>query len=187
MTDLENALNNKVAPWTEIEYRCKTFWIFRDKYPVSEGHLLFVPVYENTECLMECYKAAYKWGYDGIELDRWEGFNIGQNIGASAGQTVMYPHVHMIPRRNGDCTDPRGGVRHVIPGKGNYLASKNDLSDSEFLDDLLYRLRKRAEIRRQIPTRKSVQEGRPDRLADLLEEAATELERLQQSKPKSND
>jgi hypothetical protein len=43
---------------------------------------------------------------------------------------------------------------------------------------LIFRLRKRAEIRRQISTRKSVQEGRPDRMADLLEEAADELERL---------
>lgn len=41
--------------------------------------------------------------------------------------------------------------------------------------DLVYRLRKRAEIRRQIATRKSVQEGKPDRLADLLEEAADEI------------
>jgi len=47
-------------------------------------------------------------------------------------------------------------------------------------DDLVYRLRKRAEIRRQIPSRKSVQEGEPDRIADLLEEAADALE---QSKP----
>lgn len=47
-------------------------------------------------------------------------------------------------------------------------------------DDLVYRLRKRAEIRRQIPTRKSVQEGRPDRIADLLDEAAVELERLRE-------
>jgi len=45
-------------------------------------------------------------------------------------------------------------------------------------EDLVYRLRKRAEIRRQIPTRKSVQEGQPDRIADLLEEAADEIERL---------
>ena len=45
-------------------------------------------------------------------------------------------------------------------------------------EDLVYRLRKRAEIRRQIATRKSVQEGRPDRIADLLEEAALEIERL---------
>lgn len=42
--------------------------------------------------------------------------------------------------------------------------------------DLIYRLRKRAEIRRQIPSRKSVQEGKPDRLADLLEEAAKVIE-----------
>lgn len=46
--------------------------------------------------------------------------------------------------------------------------------------DLVYRLRKRAEIRRQIPTRKSVQEGQPDRIADLLEEAAAEIDRLRE-------
>jgi hypothetical protein len=45
-------------------------------------------------------------------------------------------------------------------------------------NDIVYRLRKRAEIRRQIPNRKSVQEGQPDRIADLLEEAAGEIERL---------
>lgn len=45
-------------------------------------------------------------------------------------------------------------------------------------EDIVYRLRKRAEIRRQISTRKSVQEGRPDRLSDLLEEAADEIEAL---------
>lgn len=45
-------------------------------------------------------------------------------------------------------------------------------------EDLVYRLRKRAEIRRQIPSRKSVQEGKPDRIADLLEEAANEIQRM---------
>jgi hypothetical protein len=43
---------------------------------------------------------------------------------------------------------------------------------------LVFRLRKRAEIRRQIQGRKSVEEGKPDRIADLLEEAAKEIERL---------
>ena len=43
---------------------------------------------------------------------------------------------------------------------------------------LIFRLRKRAEIRRQIAGRKSVEEGRPDRIADLLEEAADEIEKL---------
>ena len=46
-------------------------------------------------------------------------------------------------------------------------------------EDLVYRLRKRAEIRRQISTRKSVQEGAPDRIADLLDESAAEIVRLQ--------
>ena len=49
------------------------------------------------------------------------------------------------------------------------------------MEDLVYRLRKRAEIRRQISTRKSVQEGKPDRIADLLAEAANEIETLQQT------
>ena len=46
------------------------------------------------------------------------GFNIGINAGASAGQTVF--HVHLIPRRDGDVVDPRGGVRGVIPSKQRY-------------------------------------------------------------------
>jgi hypothetical protein len=46
--------------------------------------------------------------------------------------------------------------------------------------DLIERLKKRAEIRRQIPTRKSVQEGQPDRIADLLEEAASALRELKE-------
>jgi hypothetical protein len=45
---------------------------------------------------------------------------------------------------------------------------------------LVYRLRKRAEIRRNIADRKSVQENQPDRIADLLEEAANEIDRLKE-------
>lgn len=52
--------------------------------------------------------------------------------------------------------------------------------------DLVYRLRRRAEIRRQIPGRRSVQEGQPDRLADLLDEAAAEIERLQNQQQLQN-
>jgi hypothetical protein len=52
-------------------------------------------------------------------------------------------------------------------------------------DDIVYRLRKRAEIRRQIADRKSVQDGRPDRIADLLEEAAIEIERLRNERTRS--
>jgi diadenosine tetraphosphate (Ap4A) HIT family hydrolase len=48
------------------------------------------------------------------------GFNVGVNGGVAAGQTVMHCHVHLIPRRLGDVECPRGGVRHVVPGRGNY-------------------------------------------------------------------
>jgi hypothetical protein len=44
---------------------------------------------------------------------------------------------------------------------------------------LLFRLRKRAEIRRQIPGRLAVTEGKPDKIANLLDEAAEEIEKLQ--------
>jgi diadenosine tetraphosphate (Ap4A) HIT family hydrolase len=126
MNDLETALNDKRAPWTEIEYRTKDFWVFRDAYAVTEGHLLFVPTKLQFDNIIECYKAAYKFGTDGVISEKWDGFNVGQNCGEAAGQTVMYPHVHMIPRRKGDMEDPRGGVRHVIPSKGNYKnASKS--------------------------------------------------------------
>lgn len=120
MSDLVKAMTLGHVPWKDPYGTFKKFWIFKDKYPVTEGHLLFIPTYENFECLMECYKAAYKFGHDMMQRGQCDGFNVGQNIGESAGQTVMYPHVHLIPRRKGDMEDPRGGVRHVIPEKGNY-------------------------------------------------------------------
>ena len=120
MTDLERALENGTAPWKEIEYRTRNFWVFRDAYPVTQGHLLFVPTSQTSDALFECYRGAYRFGYNGVENGEWDAFNIGQNCGEAAGQTIMYPHVHMIPRRVGDMADPRGGVRHVIPERGNY-------------------------------------------------------------------
>jgi hypothetical protein len=48
-------------------------------------------------------------------------------------------------------------------------------------NDIVYRLKRRAEIRRQIPGRRSVQEGKADRIADLLDEAAEEILRLRQN------
>jgi len=48
------------------------------------------------------------------------GFNVGVNDGKDAGQTVLHCHIHLIPRRKGDVADPRGGVRHVVPGRGFY-------------------------------------------------------------------
>jgi ATP adenylyltransferase len=48
------------------------------------------------------------------------GFNIGTNSGESAGQTIFHAHIHLIPRRDGDTPNPRGGVRGVIPDRMDY-------------------------------------------------------------------
>lgn len=115
----------KDIPWNDIVIDTRDYTVFKDKYPVTEGHILFVPKEQDWSCLEKCYKAGYAWGYDWVQSGYCDSFNLGQNVGKSAGQTVMYPHVHLIPRRKGDMEDPRGGIRHVIPERGNY--AKGDL------------------------------------------------------------
>ncbi|KAF5035174.1 HIT domain protein [anaerobic digester metagenome] len=54
------------------------------------------------------------------EQFRPDGYNVGVNVRAAAGQTVMHLHVHVIPRYTGDVEDPRGGVRGAVPEKRVY-------------------------------------------------------------------
>ena len=63
---------------------------------------------------------AYFPGFRPEVLVKITGLNVGVNDGVSAGQTVMHCHIHLIPRRDGDMGDPRGGVRGVIPDKQKY-------------------------------------------------------------------
>ena len=99
----------------------------RDGYPVSEGHTLIIPK-RHVESFFELQaieKAAVLQAMDEAKeaLDKEfspDGYNIGINDGEAAGQTVMHLHVHLIPRYKGDAEDPRGGVRHVFPGKAKY-------------------------------------------------------------------
>ena len=116
------------APWAKapkayqnIVHEDEQVIVYKDGYPVTEGHLLFVPKKKlDRKHITICFEYAYKWGIEGVMDYRWEAFNIGINNGVAAGQTVMWPHVHLIPRRKGDTPNPKGGVRHVIPMKGNY-------------------------------------------------------------------
>lgn len=117
---LKEAQAAGIAPWDDVYTETKEIFIFRDRYPVSDGHLLFVPKVNNADGIAECFRVAQRYGEWYTISSRANGYNIGLNVGQAAGQTVMYPHVHMIPRRDGDCEDPVGGVRNVIPGKGNY-------------------------------------------------------------------
>ena len=118
---LELAQQEGRAPWTDIELDTRDFVVYRDKYPVTEGHMLVVPRTNTLEELMKCFKFAVSVGSENIQsTNNITGFNIGLNIGTSAGQTCMYPHVHLIFRRDGDVEDPKGGVRGVIPSKQKY-------------------------------------------------------------------
>lgn len=101
----------------------------RDKYPVTPNHTLIIP----RRVVASWFEATWDERVAMLELldevrrlldggkPRPDGYNIGLNVGQAAGQTVMHLHLHVIPRYRGDVADPRGGVRHVIPGKGNYL------------------------------------------------------------------
>lgn len=117
---LEEAQEKGIAPWDDVVREDFHVVIYRDRYPVTEGHLLFVPKYTANGVIEDCFADALTWGQAAVESGEWDGFNIGINCGEAAGQTVMYPHVHLIPRRKGDMPDPTGGVRHVIPERGNY-------------------------------------------------------------------
>jgi diadenosine tetraphosphate (Ap4A) HIT family hydrolase len=117
---LEEAQAKGIAPWTNVVREDFHVVVYRDAYPVNPGHLLFVPRYAADGVIGDCFADALKLGQAMVKGGEWDGFNIGINWGEAAGQTVMYPHVHLIPRFNGDMADPRGGVRHVIPAKGNY-------------------------------------------------------------------
>jgi diadenosine tetraphosphate (Ap4A) HIT family hydrolase len=116
-----------VAPW-DLEVDRLTDYhvaVFQDRYPVASGHLLFVPQYNTDAVISDCFETAMREGRRMVDAGECDAFNIGNNCGTAAGQTEMYPHVHLIPRRQGDMPDPRGGVRHVIPEKGNYKKNES--------------------------------------------------------------
>lgn len=100
---------------------------FKDAFPLSEGHALVLPKRHVVSLfdLSEEEQAAL-WKLVAVvraklrTLLRPDGFNIGVNDGAAAGQTVMHAHIHVVPRRWGDVADPRGGVRWIIPAKAAY-------------------------------------------------------------------
>lgn len=103
---------------------------FNDGNPVTDGHLLVMPMRHT----IDCFSMTREEIRDSLMIIRTlsekireidssvTGFNIGMNVGESAGQTVFHAHIHLIPRRNHDCNNPREGVRGVIDGKRCYLS-----------------------------------------------------------------
>ena len=109
----------------------RNFFIIRDGFPVSPGHLLIISntlrldYFELTQMelieLPEVIIAAKAIIDNDCEINnKPDGYNIGMNCKEAAGQSVMHFHCHVIPRFIGDMDNPKGGVRHCITNKGYY-------------------------------------------------------------------
>ena len=112
----------------ELKFENELAYSSTDSYPVSKFHSLIVPkrhvqnYFElNNEEIHACNELILKTKEQILKQDSTvKGFNIGTNIGKTAGQTIMHCHIHLIPRREGDVKNPQGGVRSVIPLKQHY-------------------------------------------------------------------
>ena len=89
--------------------------VFRDRYPCVEGHTLFIPKKDTPEYVGKSYELAYQTAQDWVAEGIMAGYNVGMNIGNCAGQTIYWPHIHLIPRHEGDA-DKKGGMRYAHPG-----------------------------------------------------------------------
>jgi diadenosine tetraphosphate (Ap4A) HIT family hydrolase len=110
-----------------IIYEDSTWIAILDGYPVTKGHTLLIPKRHCTTYFdlnfVESDSLAATINVVKAILDskyKPNGYNIGCNCGEAAGQTVMHCHIHIIPRYEGDCENPRGGVRGCIPSKMSY-------------------------------------------------------------------
>jgi diadenosine tetraphosphate (Ap4A) HIT family hydrolase len=110
---------------------CQCAIAIRDGFPISEGHSLIIPKSQVQSILdLEPENQRMVWAFVAqvrqqlaIELNVGA-FNIGINDGKEAGQTIEHAHIHVIPRRPGDVSDPRGGLRLIIPDRARYWEAK---------------------------------------------------------------
>lgn len=101
---------------------------FFDRFPVNRGHALIIPkrhvatFFDASEAEQDAINRLLAMVRNRLErLFSPDGYNIGVNVGAAAGQTVFHLHVHLIPRYAGDVPDPRGGVRRIKPSLVPYI------------------------------------------------------------------
>ena len=132
MTDLDTNLTECPFCGENVKRRIVkeygTVIAVRDKYPVSEYHTLVLPRRHTPDFFTmtsrernDAEKFVLLLKDEILKNDASVvGFNIGINCGEAAGQTILHAHIHLIPRRQGDTPNPRGGVRGVIPDKMTY-------------------------------------------------------------------
>ena len=103
-------------------------YAIRDGFPVTKLHTLVLPkrhvvtYFELSQAEVNATNQLLSEIKSNIEQAdaTVSGFNIGMNNGESSGQTLFHCHIHLIPRRDGDVKNPRGGVRGVIAEKQGY-------------------------------------------------------------------
>lgn len=114
-------------PTVEVLAETREAMAILDSFPVNPGHTLIIPrrhvagyfdlTPDEQQALWQLVNTTKTLLENRYHPD---GFNIGINVGATAGQSVMHVHIHLIPRYKGDVEQPKGGVRGVIPGKQSY-------------------------------------------------------------------
>jgi diadenosine tetraphosphate (Ap4A) HIT family hydrolase len=115
----------------KILFKNDYFFIIKDYYPVSPGHLLIISnlvkahYFELTKEEQINLNEVIVVAKEIIEKEFTpDGYNIGMNCGEYAGQTVFHFHCHLIPRYKGDMENPKGGIRHCVDGMGYYNSLK---------------------------------------------------------------
>lgn len=111
----------------ELIVESATAYAIYDKFPVNNGHTLIIPKKHCSDYFdlpfkeqSACWFMLNKVKQIVSKKFNPDGFNIGVNINSAAGQSVSHIHIHIIPRYKGDVKNPVGGVRNVIPTKGDY-------------------------------------------------------------------
>ena len=126
--DKENGCLFCEMPKRRVVHNNDLAYAIRDSYPVTPLHTLIIPKRHVADYFRlseaeaaACHKLLLEAKREIEKLDSLvSGFNVGINVGEAAGQSIFHCHFHLIPRRKGDVEHPRGGVRHLISGKGNY-------------------------------------------------------------------
>jgi ATP adenylyltransferase len=113
---------------SQVIHETENSRVIFDRYPVTQLHTLVMPkrhvasIFELSPAEVEDMLQEVSWARQFVlKIDSTiRSFNVGVNDGPEAGQTIPHCHIHVIPRRQGDVFDPRGGVRGVIPSKQKY-------------------------------------------------------------------
>jgi histidine triad (HIT) family protein len=103
-------------------YRDLNFLVTMDKYPITLGHTLVMPIkhYENLLQMRSAevgtlFALASAVAKAVVSVVKADGFNVGQNNGIAANQIVPHVHVHIVPRFNDDSPDGKWPARRVAP------------------------------------------------------------------------